>query len=421
MTDVWIATCTLAADTPSKRFWGTQDSRVSVRLLLRAPDAATFAANIRKSVEAGGARLEAMTNMQTVAQRYDGREMSEAMRDAVARADTATTLMVSRPAPAPAQSGVYCKEIGWPDVHPGPNLWAVLDGVAWPGLPQLLEGSGNAFTCLYSSADVQILAAAPWLVRLDRDAGVLTELRKRSGDLHSGIILRSRHPMEGLRRHLRRYTMLPTPIGGEVPQYFRFYDPRVMLDAMTAMTPDLLGQMLEPFETIIAPLSPLCLLPDGTDVTAPPDVFSEIKDYDGRLAHVTWGPPVKAGPHVRVAIDDASFARFGALQLRRSVGRLARKLHDEADGAYGTQACMDAAEAAPKAAALFNMHSKLQVTTMARAILHHGPDFWMRLSEAQAILTKADRLPWQRKDDLAAWLARVPPSTGAALAAGGLR
>ncbi|MCX7561588.1 DUF4123 domain-containing protein [Sulfitobacter sp. F26204] len=406
MSDVWIGTCVLSSKDPVGRFWEGGGERVSLRLLMRAETAETFEAALRRSVMAGGALLEKITQVQTIAERYAGRRLSPAMQDAVARADSITPLMVS--APKIIHATYQIQEITWTALAPANDLWALLDGVQWPGLPQVLATSGAEHICLYTTTNAQSLAAAPWLVRLD-DAGgnFLGLLQKRPCDSHSGILFKADSTLQHMHKHLRYYTMMPTPIGGEVPQYFRFYDPRVMLDALSALDSHLLAQLLRPLTALILPLSPQSLLPADAQITDPPTVFDLAEDCRDRLALATWLPDTGTRAARRVAIDQTSFDRFGMLQKRRAIGILARQLHDEFGDTFSTGQCLCAAEDAPVAAGKFGMNSLKQVTAMARALLHHGPAFWEHEREAHDLLHRTGRLPWQRKEDLLSWLARM--------------
>lgn len=405
MNSPWLAKCTLVAQDQSHRFWQVESDRVEVRLLVRAKNAIDFQNKVAKSLEGTGVDLTIVSEPENTSNKYLNRSPSVEMRQALQTVDDVTPLLISKPLAKPLTDTFSYAEVAWSDIPAARNLWALIDGVTWEGLSQLIAGSDHDAVCLYTSTDPQSLAAAPWLVRLDSADGFMKALMQRKPEQHTGIVFQSPLGLQGLRRHFRRFTMLATPIGGEVPQYFRFYDPRVMLDGLTALDPSVRDQLLRPLRGLFVPLSPDCLVPTDAKLDSPPDVFDDPLEYVGRTLQVTWNfkelMEIRPSP---MAIDEPSFQRFGVLKTRRSLNDLAKYLFDNIATVEDNDACIQAAERAPAVAAKFGLSSKKQVVAIARALLRHGPQFWVDHPKVNAILTDTHRLPWQRKNDLVAWL-----------------
>lgn len=403
MHPIWIADCELSALEGAQPFWGGEHGKVLVQLMLRAADRHELETALRASVTAGQAQLSKVRSAQLLSKAPP----STALTAAAARADALRPVLVAEPIPLASSVPVCFEEVNWDALEPNRELWAVLDGVNWPGLPQLIAGSRLETACLYTTQDPDKLAAAPWIVRLDRLDPLYSELRKRPPQEHSGILLKTRLGTEELRRHLRRFTMLPTPIGTAVPQYFRFYDPRVLLDSTVALPSAVLGQLLRPLNSLIVPLSPQCIVPDPSRIAEPPSIFSAPDNCRNRLVQVTWDTALTDCPNEPLRIDEESFEKFGRLHRDRAVAKLALFLHSSQQEARSQDDCLRAAVQAPAAAARFGMSSKKQITAIARAILKFGSAFWERHSEAHTALIDPDKLPWQRKNSLQEWMSRM--------------
>ncbi|MDC0660825.1 DUF4123 domain-containing protein [Leisingera sp. SS27] len=403
MHPIWIADCELSALEEAQPFWGGGHGKVLAQLMLRAAGRPELEATLRASVAAGQARLSKVRSAQLLSELPP----SEQLTAAAARADAARPVLVAEPVPLASGVPLCFEEVNWDALEPSRELWAVLDGVNWPGLPQLISGSRLESACLYTTQDPEKLAAAPWIIRLDRLDPLYSELRKRPPQEHSGILLKTCLGTEELRRHLRRFTMLPTPIGTAVPQYFRFYDPRVLLDSTVALPPEVLGQLLRPFNSVIVPLSPQCVVPDPSKISEPPGIFSPPESCRNRLVQLTWDTALTDCPDRPLRIDEVSFEKFGRLHRDRAVAKLALFLHSSQQECYSQEECLRAATLAPEAAARFGMSSKKQITAIARTLLKFGDAFWERHSEAHAALTEPGKLPWQRKNSLLEWMTRM--------------
>lgn len=123
----------------------------------------------------------------------------------------------------------------------------VLDGASVFGLVEQLESSGLAWKCLFQGNAVEAYSsAAPYLIELRPDNPLVSKLLRPIGSkdavgqtsaLSCGIFLSSSVSLDGLRRHLRKFTMLESePNGKRV--YFRFYDPLIFRTLIVNLAQD---------------------------------------------------------------------------------------------------------------------------------------------------------------------------------------
>ena len=298
-------------------------------------------------------------------------------------------------------------EIGWETLlEAGRPLWAVIDGVNWPGISAELVRAETDHCCLYSTLDPESRAMAPWLTRLKPTSGFVQKLRARGHDSHSFILLSGGGTLEAMRAHLRRFTMLSIP-ESDAPVYFRFYDPRVMIDAIEAMPESFLASFTQPLDAIALPLSPQCLLPESDGFAGDTNPFDDAEDYQGRM--LEWGrgaamTPSRRGP---AHVSPPEMAAMGARMQRRAILKLARRLHDEFADLTSQNRSLRVAEAAPEHAARFGLASLAEVTMFARAQLLFGTNFDDRYPEAGMILSNRALLNWQKSDQLSAWFDRM--------------
>lgn len=134
-----------------------------------------------------------------------------------------------------------------PDAMRNPDgaVFAVLDGAAIFGLVEQLEGSGLAWKCLFQGdAARRYAAAAPYLVEMRPDNALTQKMLRpslaqeagRPSALQSGIFLSSPVSLEGLWRHLRKFTMLEDT-GRRERVYFRFFDPLIFRTLVVNLAP----------------------------------------------------------------------------------------------------------------------------------------------------------------------------------------
>lgn len=100
------------------------------------------------------------------------------------------------------------------------------------------DQSGEEFIYLHAQKNLDMHVENSSQRRVDFDDAVSV------GNNSRGILLQSDATIRELRAHLRRFTMLWTPADDHAPVYFRFYDPRVVVDMAQALEPWKLGRFL---------------------------------------------------------------------------------------------------------------------------------------------------------------------------------
>lgn len=139
------------------------------------------------------------------------------------------------------------------------HVYAVLDAASVFGLPELLESSGLEHDCLYAGKAARDYgASAPWLVRLSPDHTLTRSLldtgpsKTLGWAAEPGLLIRSPLSLKGLRRHLRRFTMIHN---SETRKrlYFRFYDPRVFRTVIVGAKRDFVVQFMQGIGMIVCP------------------------------------------------------------------------------------------------------------------------------------------------------------------------
>jgi len=329
--------------------------------------------------------------------------------DAAADVDDSAPQLFGRLCDAKLKTSARIREVSHDAIAPSDTLWAVLDGVAWPGPPQVLAASGDSYSSLYTSTDTGTLASGPWLVHLPEGSKMYDTIVAQDPTRHTGIFLHSALPLAELKRHLRRFTMANIPDGGTAPVYFRFYDPRVLLDMAAALDHANLARFMEPISACYAQISPMTLVPDYAHAALPVTPFDSEDSCRPRLACITCAPdapPFKSGA---LQMSGAEYGRFQKLHKRKSQRSLARKLSLEFPGRdwvdYRT-----VSRSAPDAARQFGLTSVKQVSVMARAIMMRGPAFWESDADAAALLARTDQRAWQKKNALLQWLVDTHPA-----------
>lgn len=403
MREAWIGRCHLRARNTERQRWiGNREEAVG-RLMLIASSAEDFETGLRNALPPMGYDLVAVISATPVAQTDD-------LGDAASRLPSLLP-HVGRSRPVPL-GGFFeveppspWEETTWDALCSGRiPLWAVVDGVNWPEISMLLGRGDAEHSCLYSTLNPESRALAPWLVRLKPGSAITAAIRRRPQETHSLILLQSEHAMPELRRHLRHFTMLQTPADPEAPVYFRFYDPRVMIDAMESMRPAFAARFMDLFSSIAVPVSPYCLLPAGITMTG-----SEIGPFDpddscqGRLLRWALPEDIAINPANTLQVSETEFVTLSERMERRAARKLARRLYRDHGDAASQQQCVAAADAAKSVAARFGMATVKQVAIIASCLLIFGEDFYIRHPEAGSVLNDKSLLPWQKKDHLMKW------------------
>lgn len=208
-------------------------------------------------------------------------------------------------------------------------LWAIVDGANWPEIESLLEVHDPPHSCLYTTLDPENRAAAPWLVKLERGEAMLELMRERDQIQHSGILFTSYETVKALRDHFRLFTMLWTPADDKSPIYFRFYDPRVLMDSLYILDGWKTGRLLQPVEKLFLPLSPLMVFEEGSEQDQEVDPFYDYMHYQQELLHITPDSELPDGvvsSRKAFKISQREFEKYGVMHEKRAERQLARKL-----------------------------------------------------------------------------------------------
>ena len=116
-------------------------------------------------------------------------------------------------------------------------VYAILDSARIFGLPEILENSGLDHACLYSGKAATDLAdVAPYIVALTPTSHITRRIFTAADQPQGwwqdrpGAFIRSRHSIDEIRGHLRKYTRLQTDTGGWM--LFRFWEADSLLSLM---------------------------------------------------------------------------------------------------------------------------------------------------------------------------------------------
>ena len=124
-------------------------------------------------------------------------------------------------------------------------LFAILDSAVDPAILTMLENSEEAYESLYDGEKGdQMASAAPYLLQLTPECGLIKQLIEKGWGKNWGVYLRSTLEFDEVRKHLRQFLMVQMEDGPVV--YFRFYDPRILRKFLPACTPEEARQFFGP-------------------------------------------------------------------------------------------------------------------------------------------------------------------------------
>lgn len=135
----------------------------------------------------------------------------------------------------------------------GVHAYAILDGASIPELPGQLSGDNPPaqHECLFPGAlEADMIAVAPYLVRLDPEAPFTDWLIESGWGRHWGIFAHSRRDFQSIRHHFRSLTAVYDEAGQRY-LYFRYYDPRVLRSVLPACQEAQLAEMFGPVEAYL--------------------------------------------------------------------------------------------------------------------------------------------------------------------------
>ncbi|WP_417583956.1 DUF4123 domain-containing protein [Nitrincola sp.] len=299
--------------------------------------------------------------------------------------------------------GISASEINWPTLLAikTSNLWALVDGVNWPEIQSILAEHLPSHACLYSTTDPDSQRIAPWLIRIEPDSPLLNLLQHRDPDTHAFVLFHSSLGLKQLRDHFRHFTLLWTPANTDAPVYFRFYDPRVLLDMACALTGNKLMQFYAGIDAFYAPLSARMRLPESTGLEAM--LPGEQANAQGRLIQLTLQDstqtPARSARSFRV--NQSEYEAFLHLAQQRSPLNLAAELYTTHKQMFPAELYQKVALIACQQAPGYNLTTQNGLRILASCLLWLGPEFPQNDLAAEILLT--DEQP-DRIHHLHAWL-----------------
>ncbi|MGB2222483.1 MAG: DUF4123 domain-containing protein [Neptunomonas phycophila] len=439
----WIGTCHVVLQPNKIRFWQGQALEALVYVVVLAHSSSDYKHKLYHALQHNGLDLVAVNELQTLKERFSSHGMAHDLVQLARQLTPETTIVFGRfqaieeTAPdvqattVPAQDDWLnedqtkssntlatspwplpsLQELDWPSIAAQTKapLWAIIDGVNWPEIQHELEAHDPPHACLYSTLDEENRAMAPWLVKLDPDNPVTERFKEQDQINHSGIVFSSNQPIKALREHFRLFTMLWTPADDKSPIYYRFYDPRVLLDSLHILDDWKIGRLLQPIEQLYIPLSPLLGLAEHEDIDNSVELFGEEYTYQGRVLAVAPQAELPDGTvNSRKAfkVTEREFERFGDLHGVRAQRQLARKLEELYKQEFKFSSYVSAAELATLKGNEFEMTSQRQVTTLAQCLLQFGEEFPKGYHDAVAILENKALFAWQKRNELFDWIPR---------------
>jgi hypothetical protein len=137
---------------------------------------------------------------------------------------------------------------------PALNAYAVLDGASIPGLRAELHGEHPPaqFECLFRGDLAPDMAeVAPYLVRIEPQAGFTDWLLDAGWGRHWGIFALSQLDFQSVRYHFRSLVRVYDEAGMRY-LFFRYYDPRVLRSFLPTCLEPQLAEMFGPVDYYLA-------------------------------------------------------------------------------------------------------------------------------------------------------------------------
>ncbi|MCY0995339.1 DUF4123 domain-containing protein [Nannocystis sp. ILAH1] len=157
------------------------------------------------------------------------------------------------PAPAPVHPGeaalaALAQLRGLRDAG---TLYAIVDAARADRPIELIEESVDPYASLYDGEQGRAFDdVAPYLIRFERDSGLLERIVGEGWGEAWGIFVVSGADFEVVRRQLRRF--LRIDLAGEAhPVFFRFYDPRALQTVAPVLTADQRADLLRHLDAML--------------------------------------------------------------------------------------------------------------------------------------------------------------------------
>lgn len=432
MKQIWIGQCQLKAHAGQLPLWSDDGDEGQGYALVLAEDADEFASVLRASPRLKHYDIIQLTDIELLTAFFSTNGLNPELVQLAKTLDVTAPVILS--GFTACQSGVLqpshevspnpkkaydvsldiknlptAVEVNWKpllskDAKP---LWAIVDGVNWPEIQALLMEHLPAHACLYATQDVQAQALAPWLIKLELDNPLTYIIQTRPQDSHSLILFQSDASIRSLRDHFRLFTLLWTPADKNSPIYFRFYDPRVLVDLFSALEPWKQTRFSGPVDAFFVPLSPWVRLPEWAQLNQPLGLTEEVDAYQERLLKIAPcdNLPDQAMTGTRsFRINQPEFDRFGFLNTCRQQQSLAISLYQHYQDRRTQDEYLRYAALAPKLGKQYGCYSTQQVKILAQCLVLLGEHFPQAYPEALAYLNSTQKPAYERIELLWQWV-----------------
>lgn len=129
----------------------------------------------------------------------------------------------------------------------GAPVYCLLDAACDPNISSLVAMASEPVQCLYNGQSaIELAAWAPYLAELPLHSKLAAMLLTEGWGKGWASYFISRHPLEELRYHFRKFLLIRLDDGSEA--YFRFYDPRVLRDFLPTSTRNEVWEFFGPVE-----------------------------------------------------------------------------------------------------------------------------------------------------------------------------
>ncbi|EXJ09825.1 DUF4123 domain-containing protein [Nitrincola nitratireducens] len=312
---------------------------------------------------------------------------------------------------------ISISETTWPVIQSikTSRLWALVDGANWPEIQSILADYAPHHICLYSTADPDSQRSAPWLICVESDSEIQSLLLQRDPNTHAVIFFHSEQEMRQLRDHFRHFTMLWTPVNPNAPVYFRFYDPRVLLDMVSALNIQKLSQFYSGIESFYVPLTFQMQLPASSSIAT--EELGKRASSPTRFIKLALENVPDLAQHnsnQSFKVNPKEYQMFIHLLNQRSVLNLAVALFQAYDEQFPAYNYVDAAQLAYQNASKYRFTTQNEMTVLADCFLWLGHNFPENSPDAAVLLNDPQS---QGLQHLYAWLQSI--KTAAPLAIDG--
>lgn len=273
-----------------------------------------------------------------------------------------------------------------------PHPFALIDGANCAALPDILSEEKDAL-CLYAHSTAIPEEASPWITPIT-SRNTVEILSILPPDTHWGIIFHSDQSVHALRAHFRHFTMLTLP-DQAAPSYFRFYDPRVLVDAMSGLADWRAYALARPLTSLAVPFSPL--------LNVSPDPLAKRAEFREMVIALPLPEPaeIPAGQRTQV-LSRTEKRALDRLYARRAKLKLMRELKRGHPGAADDQ-IRAAAEVAAELSEKHDMTSVRELRTIGDCCVTHGQRFPNAYPDVLRILNSSPSERWQKGVWLREW------------------